>query len=261
MRLHTVTLAADEIRVTAWPAVSGAGHCGQTGCVAGADEEPGPPAATEGEVLADRLAGVPLPVLVVPLLVLATSAVIGNALAPALLANQPLLLLALNATTRHLVLTSTTVDVAPYVAVALVRRSLEDPLLYLLGWRYGDAAVAWTAEHLGGARSLGWIRRNFRRFGWVLVALFPGGVVCVMAGAARMGLVPFALVGFAGTVASIAAIRASGETLAAPVGVVVAAVGENWVWLTVLSVAMTAVWVVRRRQLRRRGQRAAGKEI
>jgi len=198
-------------------------------------------------VLADRLSGVRMPFLVVPLLVLATTAIVGNAAAPALLANQPLLLLALNSTTRHLLLTSTTVDVVPYAAVALVRRSLEDPLLYLLGWRYGDAAVDWAAEHLGGARTLHWMRRNFRRFGWVLVALFPGGVVCVMAGAARMGLVPFALVGFVGTVATIAAIRASGETLAGPVGTLLTLVTENWVWLTVLSVAMTIAWVARRR--------------
>ncbi len=216
-------------------------------------DDPEPPAPADGQVLADRLSSVRLPFLVIPLLVLATSAVVGNAAAPALLANQPLLLLALNSTTRHLLLTSTSVDVVPYTAVALVRRSLEDPLLYLLGWRYGDAAVAWTAEHLGGGRTLDWTRRNFHRFGWVLVALFPGGVVCVLAGAARMRLVPFALVGFAGTVATIGAIRASGETLAGPVGALVSVVSENWVWLTALSVAMTIALVARRRG-RRRGR-------
>ena len=224
----------------------------QTDRMAGTDDGPEPPAPTGDKVLADRLSSVRLPFLVVPLFVLAGSAIVGNAAAPALLANRPLLLLALNSTTRHLLLTSTNVDVVPYAAVALLRRSLEDPLLYLLGWRYGDAAVAWTAEHLGGARTLDWMQRNFRRFGWLLVALFPGGVVCVMAGAARMGLVPFALVGLAGTVATIAAIRASGETLAGPVGALVTVVAENWVWLTVVSVAMTTAWVARRR-LRRPG--------
>ena len=225
--------------------------------MSGADAGDEPPESTGGKVLADRLSSVRLPFLVVPLFVLAASAIVGNAAAPALLANRPLLLLALNATTRHLLLTSTSVDVVPYAAVALARRSLEDPLLYLLGWRYGDAAVAWTAEHLGGARALSWLQRNFRRFGWLLVALFPGGVVCVMAGAARMGLVPFALVGLAGTVATIAAIRASGETLAGPVGTLLTVVTENWVWLTVLSVAMTTAWVGRRR-LHRPGGKGHG---
>jgi len=222
-----------------------------------ADEGPEPPAPADGKVLADRLSSVRLPFLIVPLFVLATTAVVGNAAAPALLANRPLLLLALNSTTRHLLLTSTSVEVVPYAAVALVRRTLEDPLLYLLGWRFGDVAVDWTAEHLGGARTLHWMRRNFRRFGWLLVALFPGGVVCVMAGAARMGLVPFALVGFLGTVATIAAIRASGETLAAPVGELVALIGENWVWLTVLSVGLTAALALRRRLRRPRPESAA----
>lgn len=225
---------------------------------AGSDEPPGDGQSHDhpvrhrlyGDGLADRLAGVRLPFLVVPLFVLAASAIAGNALAPALVANQPVLLLALNSTTRHLVLTSTSVDVVPYFAVALVRRTLEDPLLFLLGWRYGDAAVAWTVDHLGGARTLGWLRRNFRRYGWPLVALVPGGVVCVLAGASRMGLVPFALVGLAGTVGTIAALRASGEALAGPVDVAVALIADNWVWMTATSVAVTAAWIGQRRRAR-----------
>jgi len=44
-----------------------------------------------------------------------------------------------------------------------------------------------------------------------------------------MGLVPFALVGFAGAVATIVTIRASGETLAGRVGALLTLVTENWV--------------------------------
>ncbi|MEW6154400.1 MAG: hypothetical protein AB1673_10495 [Actinomycetota bacterium] len=198
----------------------------------------------------DRVEQVPPALLIVPLVILAVSALVGNAAAPALAANHPLLLLVLNSTTRHLVLTSTTVDFVPYLVVGLVRRSLENPFLYLLGLRYGDSAVDWVARHIGGGTAIGWLRRNFRRYGWPLVALFPGGVVCVLAGASGMSLVVFALLSVVGTVAAIVAIRLSGTALAGPVDAVMAVVVDNWVWLTALSVIATVGWASGRRRRR-----------
>lgn len=211
----------------------------------GGDVAPG-----RGGARLERFADARIGYLAIPLVILAASAVVGNAFAPALLANHPLLLLGLNATTRHLILTSTSIDAGPYFAVALVRRSLEDPLLYLLGVRYGDVAVRWVGEHLGGDRALRFTQRNFRRFGWPLVALFPGGVVCVLAGASGMSFVGFVTVGLVGTLATIAAIRASGTALSGPVDAVMAVVAEHWIWLTLASVAATALWLAQKRRMR-----------
>ena len=52
----------------------------------------------------------------------------GDALAPALLGSQPLLLLALNANDVHLALTSTTVPVVAWTFVGMARRLAEDPV-------------------------------------------------------------------------------------------------------------------------------------
>jgi membrane protein DedA with SNARE-associated domain len=186
----------------------------------------------------------------IPLGVIAAAAVVGNALAPTLVVNHPLLLLALNATTRHLVLTSTSVDFVPYLLVGLGRRLLEDPFLFLLGRWYGDDAVAWVDAKVGGGRFLAFVQRNFHWVGWLLVAVVPGGVVCVLAGASRMRTAVFLVLNVGGTVATILALRRFGDVFAGPVDATVTVVGDNVVVLTGLSVLLTGLFVLRRRRRR-----------
>ena len=186
--------------------------------------------------------------LVAPLVVIFGTAALGNALFPALVNDHPLLLLALNATTRHLVATSTSVDVVPYVLVALGRRLIEDPFLFLLGRRYGDGAVEWMSRRLGGGRFLRAARRRFRLWGTVLVFFFPGGVVCVLAGASAMPAWLFLVLNVAGTLVTIVVLRSAGEEVQGPLTQVLDFVGDNVVTLTIASVAVTAVFVVYRRR-------------
>ncbi|MDP9420224.1 MAG: VTT domain-containing protein [Actinomycetota bacterium] len=181
---------------------------------------------------------------------IATSAVAGNALAPTLVVNHPLLLLALNTTTRHLVLTSTSVDFVPYLVVGLVRRLLEDPLLFLLGRWYGDDAIGWVDDKVGGGRFLRAVQRNFHWIGWLLVAVAPGGVVCVLAGASRMPTAVFLVLNIAGTIATIVALRRFGDSFAGPIDAAVAFIAENVVVLTAASVGLTVAYVLRRRRVR-----------
>ncbi len=186
--------------------------------------------------------------LIVPLVLIFGTAALGNALFPLLVNDRPLLLLALNATTRHLVATSTSVDVVPYVAVALTRRLIEDPFLYLLGRRYGEGAVEWMGRKLGAGRLLRAGQRNFRFWGIVLVFFFPGGVVCVLAGASGMPVWLFLTLNVLGTLVTIALLRSAGEGVAGPLTYVLDFVGDNVVSLTVLSVVITVVALIRRRR-------------
>lgn len=186
--------------------------------------------------------------LVVPLVVIFSTAALGNALFPLLVNDHPLWLLALNSTTRHLVATSTSVDVVPYLAVALSRRLIEDPFLFLLGRRYGDGAVEWMGRKLGAGRLLRAGQRNFRLWGLVLVFFFPGGVVCVLAGASAMSVWLFLSLNLVGTLVTIAVLRTAGEEVAGPLGYVLEFVGDNVVSLTVLSVLITVVALIRRRR-------------
>jgi membrane protein DedA with SNARE-associated domain len=184
--------------------------------------------------------------LVIPLVVIFATAALGNALFPVLVREHPLLLLALNATTRHLIATSTSVDVLPYVAVALGRRLIEDPFLYLLGRRYGNGAVEWMSAKLGAGRLLRAAQRNFRLWGSVLVFFFPGGVVCVLAGASGMPLWLFMILNVCGTLVTIVLIRSAGEEVSGPLTYVLDFVGEHVVALTILSVLVTVAVLVRR---------------
>ena len=182
------------------------------------------------------------------LAVIATSAVVGNALAPTLLVRHPLLLLALNATTRHLVLTSTSIDLVPYVVVGLGRRLLEDPFLFLLGRWYGDDAIAWVDDKVGGGAYLRAVQRHFHRVGWLLVAVAPGGVVCVLAGISRMRTAVFLTLNVVGTLVTIALLRRFGGTFSGPIQVLLDFSADNVVPLTALSLGLTALWLVRRRR-------------
>lgn len=199
----------------------------------------------------------PLP-LIIPLVVIFGTAALGNALFPLLVNDQPLLLLALNSTTRHLVATSTSVDVVPFVAVALARRLIEDPFLYLLGRRYGDGAVEWMARKVGAGRVLRAGQRNFRLWGIVLVFFFPGGVVCVLAGASGMSVWLFLTLNILGTLVTIGLLRSAGEEVAGPITYVLDFVGDNVVSLTVLSVLITVSALIRRR---RRAGASDGSEL
>lgn len=187
-----------------------------------------------------------------PLTVVAVSAVVGNALAPTLVVNHPLLLLALNTTTRHLVLTSTSIDFVPYLVVGLGRRLLEDPFLFLVGRWYGDGAIDWVDDKIGGGRSLRWTQRNFHRVGWLLVAVAPGGVVCVLAGASRMPTALFLVLNVVGTIATIVVLRRFGDVFAGPVESTVAFVADNVIVLTAASIVLTAAYSITRRRRRPR---------
>ena len=184
--------------------------------------------------------------LIVPLVGIFGTAALGNAFFPALVNDHPLLLLALNATTRHLVATSTSVDIVPYVAVALGRRLLEDPFLYLLGRRYGIGAVEWMSRKLGAGRLLRAAQRNFRFWGTVLVFFFPGGVVCVLAGASGMPVSVFLVLNVIGTLVTIVLVRSAGEEVSAPLTYALDFVGDHVVTLTILSVVLTVAVLVHR---------------
>ena len=179
-------------------------------------------------------------------MVIFATAALGNALFPVLVNEHPLLLLALNATTRHLVATSTSVDALPYVVIALGRRLVEDPFLYLLGRRYGDGAVEWMSRKLGAGRLLRTAQRHFRLWGGVLVFFFPGGVVCVLAGASGMPLWLFLTLNVGGTLVTIFVLRSVGEEISAPLTYVLELVAENVVPLTILSVVVTVAVLARR---------------
>lgn len=157
-----------------------------------------------------------LVLLVSPIVVITAMGLIATAFTPALAARHPLLLIALDARNRFLVL-ARGVDLAPFVLVAVLRRSFSDPLFYLLGRLYGEGALRWLEKKGGGGQLVVITEKIFKRAGYPMVFLFPGSIVCALAGQTGMSPVGFGLANLAGTLTSVLAVRVFSAAISSPV--------------------------------------------
>lgn len=171
---------------------------------------------------------------------------VANALAPRLLADHPLLLVALEPRNRNLLLTASLVDPIPYIFFATLRRLASDPIYFALGHLYGDRAIDWMEEQVGerGGRFLRIAERGYRRFSRAAVFLFPGLLVCVMAGATGMKVRTFLAWNVVGTVCAVVALRLFAGEIEPVVSPIIEWNERNASTLTIVTVALVAAWLV-----------------
>lgn len=165
-----------------------------------------------------------------------------------LLANHPLLLVALEPRNRNLLLATPLVhDAVPFVVLATFRRVASDPVYFALGHLYGDRAVRWVERQAGGSersgRAVRWVERTFRRASWPLVFLAPGILVCVLAGATGMRTRAFLAVNIVGTVLTVIALRLFAQQLEPVIEPIVDWNERNQTTITVVLVALVAGWL------------------
>lgn len=209
------------------------------------DAPSGTPAATRTRPRPSRrmltLVGVPLAAMVV-------MGYIGDALAPDLVTSHPAWLIALNARNRNLVLVTNSLDAWTFYGIGIVRLMVSDPLFFLLGLWYGDAAVAWMERR---TKTWGQLLRQiegwFGKAAYPLIFLAPNNFICLFAGAAGIGVRSFLVVNFAGTVFRLWLIRRFGEAFEGPLDDVVGWIGDNraillpiTIGLVLLSIALEA---------------------
>jgi membrane protein DedA with SNARE-associated domain len=175
------------------------------------------------------------------------AATVANALAPTLLVEHPLLLLAFNPLFRYMVATAVLIDPVPFYVVGLLAKLSTDPILYVLGWRYGDAAVRWIERRMGAGEYVRTIERWFVRARYPVVFLAPNRLVCTLAGATRMNPRSFALLNVAGTLTTITIARSLAGALAGPIGAFVRFTDRYQWWLTALTVIAVVASVSLRR--------------
>ena len=185
-----------------------------------------------------------------PIVVLIAVGTVANALTPVLLKEHPQLLIALEARNRNLLAAASRVDLVPFVVIAVVRRMLSDPLFFLLGHHYGDNALRWAERRLGGNDVLVKVtEEGFRKWSGVMVFLFPGALVCVLAGVSRMKVRTFLLLNFLGTLTMVVVMRLFAKALEGPIETVLEWNDRNVKWLTALSVvAVIAFFVLQKAQ-------------
>ncbi len=119
--------------------------------------------------------------LVTPIVIITTMGFIASAFTPTLATKHPLLMIALDARNRFLVL-ARNVDLVPFVIVAVLRRSFSDPLFYLLGRFYGENALRWLQKKGGAGDLVPFTEKLFKKAGYPMVFAFPGAIVCALAG-------------------------------------------------------------------------------
>lgn len=181
----------------------------------------------------------------VPMTVFTILGWIGDGFAPSLIDEAPLGLVALAPRTRNLVLASPEVGILPFVAVAVGRLLLSDPLFFWFGRRYGDATIRWMERQLGaGATWILWIEKAFKKAGYPMVALMPNNWICILAGATAMNVWAFALLNVGGTLARILLIRSLGDAFADPILGFNDWIGDNRWWLTPLTVILVLVTIL-----------------
>jgi membrane protein DedA with SNARE-associated domain len=183
--------------------------------------------------------------IVAPIIVLVIASNVGDALAPSLVDRHPLLLIALNARNRNLVLVTNQVDALPYYVIGSIRLIISDPLFYLLGYLYGDAAIRWMERK---APTYGNLARRAERFfavaAYPLVFIAPNNYICLFAGAAGMPIAAFAILNVSGTLVRLWLIRIVGDIFDSPIQTILDFIKDYRVPLLAITVAIVAftVW-------------------
>ena len=187
-----------------------------------------------------------LVLLVTPILAVIAIGIVGNAVHPWLVKHHPLWLVGMEPRNRFLILVADRVSFVPFLVVATLRRLVSDPLFYLLGFLYGARAVRWAEKRFdNGSGLIQGFERLFERAGPAMVFLFPGAIVCVLAGVTGMHPGLFLFLNVAGTVAIVTVVYFAAELplVDTILGAVNGFYSRNAKWLTVISVALTAYWL------------------
>lgn len=191
-----------------------------------------------------------LRLLAAPIVVLIVASNLGDALAPRLVDSHPLVLLSMNARNRNLILVTNQLDAVSYYAVGTLRLLVADPLFFLVGYWYGEAALRWMERR---TKSFGAMLRQwehwFGKAGYALVFVAPNSYICLFAGAAGMSVPGFFVVNLLGTLVRLYLIRRLGEQFEAPIDRVLDFIGD---YRTPLLIASLVIFgVIMMRELRR----------
>ena len=178
---------------------------------------------------------------------------VGNALAPELVNSHPLQLIAMNSSNRVLILVTNRLDALSYYGVGTLRLLVADPLFFLIGYWYGDAAIRWIERR---TKSTGETLRQwegwFAKAAYPIVFVAPNQYVCLFAGAAGMSVGGFFATNIAGTLMRLYLIRRLGEAFESPIDDLLSAIREYRIPLLIASVVLFSLMTVK--ELRSSGQ-------
>ncbi len=113
---------------------------------------------------------------------------IGTNIGPALIDEQPRLILMLSARNRNLFGAVPYIDLMSYLLIGFTRVLIAGVALFLVGRWYGTKTLGWVEGNMGELPAIyKWTERLVDKAGSVMVVLMPGSnVVCLLVGHRRM---------------------------------------------------------------------------
>ena len=202
---------------------------------------------------------IPLAWLVTPIVVLSLAGTVADIIGPKLVTEHPLLQMFLNPRNRYLLLASPQVGAVEFFVVGFVRLVLTDPLGFVLGRQYGDAALKWAGEKMGDeGRFVSKVERIFGKAAPVIIFLAPNLYMCILAGASGMKVRTFVALNVSGTIARLILFRIAGEAFEDQLLSILDWISRNQKWLIILSFVIVVLQTIRSR---RRGQLETPAEI
>lgn len=171
---------------------------------------------------------------------------IGDLFLSFLVDENDLVLIALSPRDRNLALASISVDFVPFFVVGFLRLVFFDPWSYLLGFWYGDRALAWIARR---SKTYGPLMDDatggFRRWAAPLIILFPNNVVCMMAGASGIGIGMFVALNAFGTAARLVLIRMFGNIFSSQLSTATGWITEYRIPIFIVSAVLIG-WTIKK---------------
>jgi membrane protein DedA with SNARE-associated domain len=169
---------------------------------------------------------------------------VGDAIAPDLVNRAPEWLVILNPRSRNLVLATTQLSAVTFYGLAFTRLVLTDPIYYLLGYWYGDKALAWTKRR---SRTYGPLVDDgaefFRKAAYPIIFFVPNNVVCLLTGATGMRVPVFVALNVAGTITRLVLIRSFGSAFQGQIGSLLDLIREYRIPLLILA-GLSVLWTV-----------------
>ena len=173
-----------------------------------------------------------------------------SGLAPKLLKDHPLSLIALAPRYRWFILASPRIDVIPFFAVGIARLLASDPVYFALGWFFGDRAIQFFEDSLGKP-TIDKTRAMFLKASVVMALFFAGPIICVLAGAAGMKPRKFFSLNVIGTTVVVALLRIFAEQLDGAIKPVLRFNDRYSKYILIGTLALSALYI----------SRAVGKQV
>ncbi|MEM8926078.1 MAG: hypothetical protein AAGD35_21440 [Actinomycetota bacterium] len=171
-------------------------------------------------------------------------ALIGDFVSTLLFDSRPGLLLAMNPRLRYLFNAANELDPIPYALIGFGRLVASDPIYYLLGYWYGDRAMAWTARR---SRTYGPLvedgARLFRKAAYPIIFIAPNSIVSALSAASGIRPRVFLGLNLTGTVVRLVAVWYIGGLIEEWIDGIQGFVAEYRLWLFGLS-ALALLWTV-----------------